>query len=487
MLSVLRAQYYPSYKAAVFEHTGLPQGNESMHITVARNLEFYNSAAKFAHSRDTDVIVFPEYGIVPYSSRETIRPYLESIPDPGYYISTPCSEREEYLNRTILYTLSCIAKNNSMYVIANLGEIQNCSILPHCPSDGEYHFNTNVVFDRNGTILVRYRKEHPYFEPGMDIPRVTQDPIFKTDFGTFATYTCFDIIFHRMSKIAHLPSIDGIFFPTMWIDAAPQFISVAYFQAWAIGNNITLLAANRQVPSKGILGSGIFHGRRGVLAYKYNPDLIPTVMVARIPKRGYLPVSPDASFARFSANGSTIWTDENITISQNSGSFTNGTFLFSESMLENYTFKKLNKSFGFIEACNNGMCCSIKYSTKGLKEQFYLGVFNGTYNISNRYFWCEEDCVLVRCDASGKIPCGSFPFASTTLFDHLLMRANFSSELVYPSVVQSTVKLVHPRTWYFDAITRSERYIFLKSKSGINLTMVGLKGRCYNKDPPFRG
>lgn len=55
--------------------------------------------------------------------------------------------------------LSCIAKNNSIYVAANVGDIKPCNATdPKCPKDGRYQYNTDVVFASDGKLVARYHK-----------------------------------------------------------------------------------------------------------------------------------------------------------------------------------------------------------------------------------------------------------------------------------------------------------------------------------------
>ncbi|CAL1273193.1 unnamed protein product [Larinioides sclopetarius] len=480
VLSSIQAKL-TSYTAAVFEHTGTGSKNDSTADIVEKNLDFYKRAAEIARSKGADIIVFPEYGVVPYDTRKRMKQFLENVPNPLEVETTPCSTPDMYTDRPVLYTLSCIAQYNSMYVVANMGDIQNCTGDPDCPADGTYHFNTNVVFDRSGTLLLKYHKEHPFFEQGIDIPKEKQVPVFKTDFGTFATFICFDIVFKRITEIARLPSVEGIAFPTMWIDTVPQFISVEYFQAWAMGNNITLLAANRQVPIEASLGSGIFDGRKGALTYTLNPDGISKLVVANVARPGTSKISPDASITAITSNATWDWTDDGKDVPDEC-SIKSGYPCQRETMLQNYTFIKLNKAYGDVEACNNGLCCKLSYTSYGLRENYYLGVFNGTYNIQNTYHFCEEACLLVRCEDQNGILCSRFPLTSTTQFHTVFLRGNFTSDYVYPSVLSSGVRLVSTKYWQ----QYPDKSIITRNYAGIGYTTVGLTGRCYSKDPPFR-
>ena len=55
--------------------------------------------------------------------------------------------------------LSCLAKNNSIYVVANMGDKKPCtSSHSKCPANGHYQYNTNVVYDKMGKLVARYHK-----------------------------------------------------------------------------------------------------------------------------------------------------------------------------------------------------------------------------------------------------------------------------------------------------------------------------------------
>ncbi|GBN56027.1 Vascular non-inflammatory molecule 3 [Araneus ventricosus] len=479
------------YTAAVFEHAKIRTPNDSASSIIQRNLRFYFSAANEAKSQGADVIVFPEYGIIPPGKRDELKKFLEYIPDPKESRVNPCEQNDAYSSRPILNTLSCMAKANSIFVVANMGDIQKCENDLRCPEDGVFQFNANVVFDRDGTLVLKYHKEHLNFEFGMDLAREQQDSTFETDFGTFATYNCFDIDFQRMSEVARSPGIDGIMLTAIYGNRAPLKTTVQFWEAWALGNNATLLVANLQMPGDLSMGSGIFHGENGALGYTFNPDGLSKLVVARVPKLKSPEISPESNITVIYPDYSVNWnmtTDLPAECSLKLLNQSNDISTDYRCTEENITFSfvPLKESSGHIETCHNGLCCALDYQTKGLNDQFFLGAFSGMYSHFGRYFWCEEDCVLARCDPFGDSPCATYPTKSLTVFEHVHLSGNFSSEVVYPSVLESGSKLVSRTEWRHQRSNQNETSVIFQNGHGRNLLVVGLKGRCFERDPPYQ-
>ncbi|CAL1293393.1 unnamed protein product [Larinioides sclopetarius] len=479
------------YTAAVFEHAKIKTPNDSASSIIQRNLRFYISAANEASSQGADVIIFPEYGIIPPAKRDKLKKFLEYIPDPKKSPVNPCEQNDTFSTRPILNTLSCMAKENSIFVVANMGDIQKCDGDPQCSEDGVFQFNANVVFDRDGTLVLKYHKEHLNFESGMDLAEEQQDSTFKTDFGTFATYNCFDIDFQRMSEVARSPEVDGIMLTAIYGNRSPMKTTVQFFESWALGNNVTLLVANLQMPGDSAMGSGIFHGENGALAYTFNPDGLSKLVVARVPKSKSAEISPDYNITVIYPDYSVNW---NMTLdlpeecSLKLFNESNEIYTDYRCTEENITFSftPLKESSGHIETCQNGLCCSLDYQTKGLNDQFFLGAFSGMYSHYGRYFWCEEDCVLARCDPFGDSPCSTYPTKSSTVFEYVNLSGNFSSEMVYPSVLESGSRLVSRTEWQHQRNDQNETSVIFQNEHGRNLLVAGLKGRCFERDPPYQ-
>lgn len=384
-----------------------------------------------------------------------------------------------------------MARDNSIVVVANMGDIKPCREQEGCPEDGDFHFNANVAFDSDGTLIGRYHKERLFYEAGMDLPRLPQDPTFQTSFGKFGMFVCFDVVFKKITEIAK-QGVEGILLPTMWIDPTPLMTSVQLWQSWAMGNNVTFMAANMQMPGYSAVGSGIFN-EDGPLTYSYNTDGISKLLVAKVPRRSSPHGSfiPESSITAITINGTEEYANDGDKVpklcstkilGETNDAYTDYRCL--EEDTSNYTFVKLNNPQGHVEACNHGLCCSLDYSTSSINEDYYLGVYNGTYNMFNRYFWCQENCLLVRCDAFGNNSCATFPMRSSTKFQLVHLSMNFTTEYIYPSVLGSGIRLV-PTTNWNHGIDQERAFVNFKNASGTELLVVGLNGRCFDRDPPY--
>ncbi|XP_008585171.1 PREDICTED: vascular non-inflammatory molecule 2 isoform X2 [Galeopterus variegatus] len=155
-----------TFIAAVYEHAVILPNK--MEITVSqddalllmnKNIDILERAIKQAAEQNARIIVTPEDALYGWEfTRETIFPYLEDIPDPQVNW-IPCKDPHRFGRTPVQTRLSCLAKNNSIYVLANIGDKKPCdSHDSACPSNGYYQYNTNVVYDTEGKLVARYHK-----------------------------------------------------------------------------------------------------------------------------------------------------------------------------------------------------------------------------------------------------------------------------------------------------------------------------------------
>lgn len=202
--------------------------------------------------------MFPELGLFGGGgSREKVRPFLENIPNPlnGSSIN-PCENAHKYENVTpILFRLSCSAKNNNIYIVAGMGDIQKCSHYDdlQCPQDGFYQYNTAVIFDNKGFLLAKYHKYNLYGEHWFDKPS-PQHVFVDTPLGRLSPLICLDLIYKTPAiELIDEFNVDTILFPTHWFDQLPLLASTQFQQSFAIFKDVNLLASNIHQPEVKII------------------------------------------------------------------------------------------------------------------------------------------------------------------------------------------------------------------------------------------
>ncbi|XP_052856646.1 vanin-like protein 1 [Drosophila gunungcola] len=246
-------------------------------------LEGYVEIINSENASATDIIVFPESTLNSVGS-------TTFVPNPDDLINPCLSDPNAELYEEFLVTLSCAARNASKYIVINLTEKQKCEDVPEdtrpCASNGLNVFNTNVVFDRQGVLVSRYRKIHLYGE-AKNITFRPELSTFETDFGvTFGHFICFDILFYQPAhQLIVEQGITDFVYPVMWFSQLPFLTAVQTQQGWAYINDVNLLASGASRPSIGNTGSGIFHGRSGTLTSVMRQDSGErSIYVAQVPK-----------------------------------------------------------------------------------------------------------------------------------------------------------------------------------------------------------
>ncbi|OWF44335.1 pantetheinase-like [Mizuhopecten yessoensis] len=485
-----------TFKAAVYEHavilSDVRHENASVSRATAlrhmmRNLDIYRNQAEIAARQGVDIMVFPEDGIYGMGfTRKALTAYLEYIPDPKNESWSACSEPNRYPNTDVQRFLSCLAKNNSMFLVANFGDKQPCSkdTHPSCPSDGHFQFNTDVVYNTDGTLIAKYHKVNLFFEYQFDFPPVTEVVTFNTPFGLFGIFTCFDIIFHDPAIDLINLGVKNIVFPTAWMDALPLLGAVQFHSAFARGMGLNFLSANINWPLMRFHGSGIYTPD-GVLTYYYNDRqqmgqlLISDVPVIRSETPGTLPLTSDKD-----ASSTIQWQhipmvllppqDNTIYIGKRAAS-TFSSFVFHDL----FTFKLLDDvSAGSLSVCNNVLCCYLDYDRDMVIGDVYaFGAFDGLHTYQGSYYM--QVCTLLRCQGLTKSSCGRATTEAKTHFRNMRISGNFSSPYVFPEVLtyqngSLAVPLHH--TWTYTPSVLSVDTGFLDP-----VVSAGLFGRVYTK------
>lgn len=184
------------------------------------HFENYTRIVREAAADDVDILIFPEYTLNNVA-------FPVEIPNPIDKI-TPCSHREGFDN--LLIDLSCLARDGGIYLCINLSEREKCdeklqqsrNDTRPCSSLGFSRFNTNVVFDRSGAVIGRYRKFNLFRESGVNTTLTAELSTFETDFGvTFGNIICFDMLFFEPAMQLVQQGVKNFIFPALWTSELP--------------------------------------------------------------------------------------------------------------------------------------------------------------------------------------------------------------------------------------------------------------------------
>ncbi|KAK2921189.1 hypothetical protein Q8A73_000674 [Channa argus] len=486
------------YVAAVYEHHVIlnPEPRVPLSRTAAlqhmqKNLDVYEEQAALAAQQGAQILVFPEDGLQGINfSRSSISGYLETIPDPQQESWNPCTEPEKYNNTEVLQRLSCVARRNNLYLVANMADLQPCPLKTNhtsCPSDGNWQFNTNVVLSSTGQLVARYHKQNPYFEDAFDTPPQSEIIIFDTPFaGRFGLVICFDILFHMPTIALVEKGVRQLIFPTAWYPNQLPLLDAIQFQwAFSLGANVTLLAANIRNDRLITTGSGIYTPFSATYhhAMKGDPEE-GKLLVARVPvlreEQGVATEEGEVGESKLSVAIESGYCHQDSSCAQTASAVSPFSTTFISSMMyDPFTFVLLNDKDGNLNVCDGTFCCNLQYqqlSQGNSKELYALGAFAGTHTKNGRY--ALQVCALVRCAGSDISSCGQEVEEAETKMDFLL-EAKFETRYVYPSVLASHLVLEKPE--HLEK-TADGRVTIKHSNMTGGLVTACLYGRMYHLD-----
>ncbi|XP_047740438.1 uncharacterized protein LOC108667959 isoform X2 [Hyalella azteca] len=285
------------------------------------NLRTIAALARNASAQGADIIVFPEYGLTSTNlgaNRSQLRELCQVLPEPGD-ARVPCAEHSLDPNSEMVQSLSCLALELDIYIVVDLAELvpqanssneisgqnsyfnkkdeqimqgikgenqrQKFYATETIASEEDFEaYNTQVVFDRRGSVVARYRKKHLFFESDFVAGNESDDTaLFVTDFGvTFSLQVCFDIMYESPAQFNIVTKgVRDVAMSTAWIDELPFLTAPQIFRSFSLGLASNLIVSNLYRPAAGMLGSGIFHGdHNDGEKYTYDVDIsLPTLLV----------------------------------------------------------------------------------------------------------------------------------------------------------------------------------------------------------------
>jgi pantetheine hydrolase len=252
-----------SYTAAIVEHEiYLGSSGDAASELLKVNLDIYESHVKLAKVKNSQVVVFPEFGLTAVNStevkREDLYPFATPIPETSAQV-TPCGNAN-YDQNNILYRMSCAAKSNQILVLINTIDWINCAGQTSCPEDGHFQYNTDVLFDESGKIVAKYHKSHewtPYIGAYDQVPEPSQ-VTYLSSFGVnFGLFICFDIMFPDPAKELRAAGISHFLYAVAQGDAGLKTI----ITDWSANQQATVLAANLGAGKKGDCSGILVNGK----------------------------------------------------------------------------------------------------------------------------------------------------------------------------------------------------------------------------------
>jgi len=261
-----------SYIGAAVQFTPLPFSRSiSPALAASNNVDRFESFIAEAREGRAQVIVFPEGATGMFAAeatgntRDLMLAYCAHLPDnppegeqgaPLCYPSDPAPERTD--SQYQVWKAACMAKEYGILLVMNLCEVRECSNgtinehhsdskaqSPPCPSDGRFQWNTALVIDASGHMVVKYHKSH-LFGGGAVFDQAAAEAVsFMSDFGVrFGIFICFDMMYTEPISQLLQEGVRDILFPSWWVNGVPTTDAVAAQQAFSRLHNVNLIAAN---------------------------------------------------------------------------------------------------------------------------------------------------------------------------------------------------------------------------------------------------
>lgn len=433
---------------------------------------------------NTDIVVFPEdtltsFGLENLNDINILTTRVPSIDDN----LKPCDTEDDSL-APFFRNLSCIADELNVYLVFNLVEREVCNGT-NCADYGYNLYNTDVVFDREGIVIARYRKFNLFGEYPKTTTAEPELVTFTTDFDeTFGIFTCFDIIFDTPTLELVRQGVKNFIFPTMWFSELPFLTALQTQQMWAYENNVTFISAGAVNSDKGSGGSGIYHGVFGPQVQNIVVGENHQYLVAKVGKPYYHNKKIDAD-------------DVNA---KKMDSF----HLLQENNLDDYTlFPYIPDSNNFYNICTkaetNKFCChfeisstpniippNAKYYTYNFIIKQGIRTFGGAYNGG------LQNCALVACLNNTINSCGlrfenyddiTWPYT----FNQIIITAKYldvPSKRQFPNSLLADLTPISPfyTNWISTHKGGSVRRIFESSGPFKKLLTFGIYGRDFSQD-----
>jgi len=396
------------------------------------------------------------------------------------------------LHPQTLRKISCAARDNEIYVVINIAEKAPCTDEP-CPRDKVFYYNSNVVFDRTGKIIARYRKTNLFEENQFNVTAVPEIVTFDTDFGVkFGTFICFDILFREPAiQLTRDHLVTDIVFPTAWFSEAPFLTAVQTQAGWSFAEDVNLLASGYNRPSFGNAGSGIYLGRKGI-----GKAVMPThetILIYTVPKirdktrynKSYHDHSKDQDQKDWPYYHGKKYVHDELKKRR----LENDTMLLKDKLFLKHdniqVFETLSLEGNITKTiCQNEFCCEFKVEIAAIDPniKYRLVVFNGIRNYSVVKSRVRA-CGIIQCLNESVSSCGSVQ-ASEMVFSNIQIGTTFhdyKNNLIMPSTLNPD--LLPLENWIFNEHVHDDHVhfnMFLNNTN--NLVTFGVYSRDFENN-----
>lgn len=211
-----------------------------------------------------DILVFPEFGLTNIRPKDKLKEFLSAISSKvGNVSSEICIKHNLQEN---IVKLACAAKDNGIYVIANLVEME-----------GEKYYLTTVGLGPDGFLSLKCRKSHlvngSNFENNTDEKSCTFTAKFKKHGDVPFTVLFGNDVVHPIPAAI---KTENVIMTSSIKNVLPLNVGFSIYQGFAISNGINLLVSgyyekniNSEYDNYG--GSGIYYAN-GTSTVAFKPD-----------------------------------------------------------------------------------------------------------------------------------------------------------------------------------------------------------------------
>ncbi|CAG5102078.1 Similar to vanin-like: Vanin-like protein 1 (Drosophila melanogaster) [Cotesia congregata] len=414
------------YIGAVVEYHPVTKGDNGTAIA-NENAKNYLTFLKTASENEVDIIVFPENALFsgktyPLNERSNYLPHSTYLPHPKDS-KVPCHDTSSNVMEAVK-AMSCAAKRHAMYIVINVREKEKCT-GENCSKDGHNLYNTNLVFDRTGAIVAKYRKWNLFGEAGMNRTSKPDISTFRTDFDVnFGQFICFDLLFGTPAiKLVREKKVTDIIFSSHWFSELPFLTANQIQTGWSYAHNVNFLGSGYNNPATGSGGSGIYGGKDGHFARIWSEKSANALIVAKIPKivngQHSQPINPNDAMVFFYSITEIPTINQQEPVPQQK---------IKMDDLSPYTTELFQPANGThnLTLCNNDLCCNFTTNTvhrddmvQGAAKyyRYRFAVFNGVRSFSNIGTGGVEVCSVISCLDENPTSCNQ-RFDTNTIIVH---------------------------------------------------------------------